>query len=294
MALKGLSDSGSGSTSGLLACLNYAIAKGAKISSNSWGGGTVSSSTERMWDAVLQNNPDHLFVAAAGNENEEVSDTNKKMTCGLKEPNQLCVASSTSRDQRSGFSNYGKNYVHVVAPGSGILSTIPGGKYARKSGTSMACPQVSGFAALIRTMRPELNGQQVRALIENNVQLKSAYTNLVSSGGLIDVGKTLKALKSGGQPDTGCQHTVVTVKTTTKAWGEENSWSIGSCTSNGKFGRNKTVSQTCCLAKGSYSVECKDTYGDGWHGGYLKIGGKNKKFCKSFTNGHKKTESVTI
>ena len=60
----------------------------------------------------------------------------------------------------------------------------------------MACPQVSGFAALIRTMRPDLNGQQVRALIENNVQLKSDYTDLVSSGGLIDVGKTLKALKS--------------------------------------------------------------------------------------------------
>merc|ERR1712226_967242 len=101
-ALKGLSDSGSGSTSGLLKCLNYAIAKGAKISSNSWGGGTVSASVERMWDAVLQNNPDHLFVAAAGNDNEEMSDTNKRMTAGLKEPNQLVVASSTSSDQKVG------------------------------------------------------------------------------------------------------------------------------------------------------------------------------------------------
>ena len=196
MAMKGLSDGGPGSRSGLLKCLNYAIEKGAKISSNSWGGGIVDSSTERMWDAVLQNNPDHLFVAAAGNDREEVSDTNKRMTAGLKEPNQLVVASSDKWDEKSWFSNYGKDYVHVFAPGSEILSTIPGGKYARKSGTSMACPQVSGFAALIRTMRPELNGQQVRAVIENNVQLKSAYTNLVSSGGLIDVGKTLKALKS--------------------------------------------------------------------------------------------------
>ena len=61
----------------------------------------------------------------------------------------------------------------------------------------MACPQVSGFAALIRTMRPDLNAQQVRAVIESNVRVKSEYANLVSSSGLIDVGKTLKALKSG-------------------------------------------------------------------------------------------------
>ena len=197
MALKGLSDKGSGTTSGLLACLNYAIKKGAKISSNSWGGGSIYSSTERMWDAVLQNNPDHLFVAAAGNSNVKITATRRIMSCGLKEANQLCVASSTSRDTRSGFSNYGNEYVHVVAPGSSIMSTIPGGKYKRYSGTSMACPQVSGLAALIRTMRPDLNAQQVRKAIESNVRVKSEYANLVSSSGLIDVGKTLKALKSG-------------------------------------------------------------------------------------------------
>ena len=97
----------------------------------------------------------------------------------------------------SKISNYGNEYVHVVAPGSSIMSTIPGGKYKRYSGTSMACPQVSGLAALIRTMRPDLNAQKVRKAIESNVRVKSDYANLVSSSGLIDVGKTLKALKSG-------------------------------------------------------------------------------------------------
>ena len=123
MALKGLSDSGGGTISGLLACLNYAIDKGAKISSNSWGGGTViGSGTEQIWDNVLRNNLDHLFVAAAGNSNGFIDGTSyKPMTCGLNEPNLLCVASSTSSDTRSGFSNYGKDYVHVFAPGSSIL-----------------------------------------------------------------------------------------------------------------------------------------------------------------------------
>merc|ERR1712165_353925 len=201
MALKGLSDSGGGTISGLLSCLNYAVDKGAKISSNSWGGGTVNG-IESVWDAVLRNNLDHLFVAAAGNSNMEISDSYKSMTCGLKEPNLLCVASSTKNDAKSSFSNYGKDYVHVFAPGSNILSSIPNGKYAKYSGTSMACPQVSGLAALIMTMRDNMSAHQVRQLIEANVRVKSEYASYVSSSGLIDAGATIKALKGGSGNDT--------------------------------------------------------------------------------------------
>merc|ERR1711899_395943 len=183
MALKGLSDSGGGTISGLLACLNYAIDKGAKISSNSWGGGgVISDSLEQMWDAVLKNNLDHLFVAAAGNDNKFIDGVSfKPMTCGLNEPNLLCVASSTRNDARSSFSNYGKDYVHVFAPGSDILSSIPNGRYAEYSGTSMACPQVSGLAALIMTMRDNMSAHQVRQLIEANVRVKAEYASFVSS-----------------------------------------------------------------------------------------------------------------
>ena len=201
MALKGLSDSGGGTISGLLSCLNYAVDKGAKISSNSWGGGTVNG-IEAVWDAVLRNNLDHLFVAAAGNRDMEINDCYKSMTCGLKEPNLLCVASSTKNDERSYFSNYGKDYVHVFAPGSDILSSIPNKKYATYSGTSMACPQVSGLAALIMTMRDNMSAHEVRQLIEANVRVKSEYASFVSSGGLIDVGATIKALKGGFGNDT--------------------------------------------------------------------------------------------
>ncbi|MFN2164853.1 MAG: S8 family serine peptidase, partial [Anaerolineae bacterium] len=49
MALKFLNDSGSGSTSNAIAALNYAIAKGVKVSNNSWGGGSYSQS---LYDAI--------------------------------------------------------------------------------------------------------------------------------------------------------------------------------------------------------------------------------------------------
>merc|ERR1711981_83241 len=102
----------------------------------------------------------------------------------------------------SSFSNYGKKYVHVMAPGSSIYSSLPKNRYASWSGTSMACPQVSGLAALMRSMRATLTGKEVRDMIEANVQKKAAYVDKVSSGGLIDVGATIKALKNSDTATT--------------------------------------------------------------------------------------------
>ena len=199
MAVKGLNDGGSGSYSGLLKALNYAIGQGAKISSNSWGStSSMSDSIEELWDNVLRNNVDHLFVTAAGNSNKFVNNNYKPMACGLNEPNLLCVASSTKTDEKSSFSNYGKDFVHVFAPGSAIFSTFLNNGYKNLSGTSMACPHVSGLAALIMTMSSNLTGKEVKELIEANVQNKTAYKDLVRSGGLIDVAKTIKSLKSKG------------------------------------------------------------------------------------------------
>ena len=57
---------------------------------------------------------------------------------------------------------------------------------------------VSGLAALVMSMRGSLNGAQVKQLIEQNVQKKSQFSGLVSTGGLIDVDKTIGAITGGG------------------------------------------------------------------------------------------------
>ena len=67
------------------------------------------------------------------------------------------------------------------------------------NGTSMACPMVSGLAALVMSMRANLDGAWVKQLIEKNVQSKSQFRGLVTTGGLIDVDRTIKAL-------TNCQN----------------------------------------------------------------------------------------
>ena len=199
MAVKGLSNSGSGTLSGMLNALDYALSKGAKISSNSWGTSGWSNTWDAPWSMVLQNNPQHIFVAAAGNQDQWMDQNNKKMACGLDEPNLLCVASSTKLDRKSCFSNDGKDFVHVFAPGSSIYSTWLNNGYRSLSGTSMACPHASGLAALIMTMNGGLDGAEVRTLIEDNVQPKPYYECLVSSGGLIDMKETIIAAKNPGK-----------------------------------------------------------------------------------------------
>ena len=200
MAVKGLDDTGSGTQSGLFAGFNYAIEMGARISSNSWGSSSDNAeSSSSVWYQVFENNPEHLFVAAAGNDALEINDDYRPRCCGFVQPNVLCVASSTEEYTMSSFSNYGEDYVHVMAPGSQIYSTVLDGLYANMWGTSMATPMVSGLAALVMSMREDLTGEEVRNVIEANVEKNDNYDGLVSSGGCIDVGATILALKE----DTG-------------------------------------------------------------------------------------------
>ena len=82
------------------------------------------------------------------------------------------------------------------------------------------------------------------------------------------------------------------IKTVTKAWGSEVSWTFGKCKSSQRYASRRTYTMSCCLLKGEHTLTCKDSYGDGWHGGYLEIEGK--KYCKDFTAGREKTAKVHI
>lgn len=60
----------------------------------------------------------------------------------------VAVAALTSTGGLASYSNYGATTVDIAAPGSGIVSTLPGGTYGSYSGTSMATPHVTGAMAL--------------------------------------------------------------------------------------------------------------------------------------------------
>lgn len=98
----------------------------------------------------------------------------------------IAVGSVSSDGTRSSFSNYG-DWVDICAPGSGILSTTPGNTYQKMNGTSMACPHVSGVAALIVSYYGGpgfTNDMLKKRLLESSN--KSIISQAYQIGGLVD------------------------------------------------------------------------------------------------------------
>jgi subtilisin family serine protease/subtilisin-like proprotein convertase family protein len=183
MALKFLGANGSGAISNAVKCLDYAVAKGAQISNNSWGGGGYSTAMANALTAAQA--AGHLFVAAAGNSNTN-NDLTPHYPSSYTHENVLAVAATDRNDLRAGFSSYGATSVDLAAPGVGILSTY-GTTYVSMSGTSMATPHVAGAAALVWDAHPTWTYAEVAAALMNTVDVKPNLAGVVATGGRLNV-----------------------------------------------------------------------------------------------------------
>ena len=174
---KFLDASGSGSTSDAIKCIDYMVSlKNAgvnvRVLNNSWGGGGFS---QALADAITASEQaDILFVAAAGNDAVD-NDQNPHYPSNYEHESVLSVASTDRNDNMSDFSQWGLTSVDLGAPGSAILSTVPGNGYATYSGTSMATPHVAGVAALVLSLNPDLSTSELKQLLmdsgDDNAQL---------------------------------------------------------------------------------------------------------------------------
>jgi subtilisin family serine protease len=184
MPLKFLDDTGSGSTSGAISAINYATAKGVKLTNNSWGGGGYS---QALYDAInAAGQQGALFIAAAGNESSN-TDILPAYPASYNLANIISVASTTNTDGLSSFSNYGLTSVDLGAPGSGIYSTLPNNSYGTYSGTSMASPHVAGAAALVWSQNPTWTAQQVKNALMNTGDSIAALAGKTVSGKRLNV-----------------------------------------------------------------------------------------------------------
>jgi thermitase len=166
MPVKVLNDQGIGTMTDVARGIIWAADNGAHVLSLSLGG---NAGTQQLADAVNYAwNRGCVVVAAAGN-----NGSNAPFYPAAYE-NALAVAASDPNDRLTDFSQYG-TWVDIAAPGSSILSTVPGNRYEAWSGTSMACPHVAGAAALIWSCVPSLTNQQLRLALENNADPVQPY-----------------------------------------------------------------------------------------------------------------------
>jgi subtilisin family serine protease len=184
MPLKFLNDQGSGTLSNAIKAINYATAKGVKLTNNSWGGGPY---TQALYDAIdAAGQAGALFIAAAGNSGQN-ADIYPMYPAAYNLPNIISVASTTRTDSLSWFSNYGLTSVDLGAPGSDIYSLAPGGGYATLSGTSMASPHVAGAAALLWSQNPTWTAQQVKNTLMNTGDPLASLAGKTVSGKRLNV-----------------------------------------------------------------------------------------------------------
>ncbi|MFO0163275.1 MAG: S8 family serine peptidase [Microcystis sp.] len=162
MPVKVLSDSGSGSYSGVAQGIRYAVDNGADVINMSLGGGSTVSVVQSALQYASSSGV--IVVMAAGNE-------------GAAQPGYpafnatswgLAVGAVDSSNQMASFSNRaGSNSSmrYVTAPGVQVYSTLPNGGYGFLNGTSMAAPHVAGVVALMLNANPNLTDAQVRQII---------------------------------------------------------------------------------------------------------------------------------
>ena len=143
-AVRVLSCSGSGSTSGVIAGVNWVAQNRVRpaVANMSLGGGISTSLDTAVNNAI---NAGVTFAIAAGNSNTNASNSSPARVAAA-----ITVGSSTINDARSSFSNFG-SVVDIFAPGSSITSAWSTSNTATAtiSGTSMASPHVAGVAARI-------------------------------------------------------------------------------------------------------------------------------------------------
>jgi len=176
---------GDATLSSLIGCMEYCRVNHAPIVSGSYGGPGFSQAESMMIDLAAEE-IDQLYIVAAGNENADNDVTPTYPAC-YPQQNVLSVASSGETDLASTFTNYGQWSVDLAAPGEDIISTSPGGGYIANSGTSMACPHVSGAAALLKAINPGLGAVAMKHMLMGWGDELPNLSNLMVSGKRLNV-----------------------------------------------------------------------------------------------------------
>ncbi len=194
-------------TASLTAGVNYAVAQGARVINMSLG--LTGANTDPALASAISSAAaaDVLLVAAAGNTPGD------GLYYPASDPNVLAVGALGRSDALACYSarpQPGQKRLDLVAPGGNagsggpncnqfgpddLLVLSPPSGYRLDAGTSFAAPQISGAAALIRALRPDLSAVQVGKLLTSSARS-------VSGGPLLDVGAAIAAAEALDVPVT--------------------------------------------------------------------------------------------
>ena len=202
MAVRIIGSEQTGFISDAVEGIKYAVDNGATVLSNSWrvyrSWSSYNPSDENV--ELLRKAIDYagskgvIFVAAAGNESKNLDTSLKEdpMWPGGYEglPNLVVVAASDENNKMASFSNFGAGHVMVAAPGTDIISTVPGNKWRGMSGTSMASPLVAGSLARGLSASYDFT-RAISHMVETSTPMDN-WKSRAKAGGVIELSEYLK------------------------------------------------------------------------------------------------------
>lgn len=170
--------------------IKYAVDNGAHIINMSFG---KPLSPDKKWvDQMVRYAEEKgvLIVHGAGNEATNI-DVKPRYPSNVYDDGKTATnwinvgASDKTNDEKvtASFSNFGKQNVHLFAPGMKIISTDSSNTYSMNSGTSLSAPVVSGVAALLLSYYPDLTPQQLIALLQGTARVVEQKVLEPASGG---------------------------------------------------------------------------------------------------------------
>jgi len=188
-----------GYTSDAIAAIQYAEKMGVSIINCSFG------STENniaLKDAMASSGI--LFVTAAGNKSLNLDET-PVYPASYPFENIVTVGSMDSNGLVSDYSNYG-NAIDVVAPGSNVLSTVPGDRYDYFSGTSQSAAYVTGVAALLKSYKPDMTASDMANRIKTSTRINTAIKGKIPTQAVVDAlsvlnGTAVKVIEENKIPE---------------------------------------------------------------------------------------------
>ena len=189
-----------GNTDTLLKAIEYAVDRGAKVINLSLGG-----PCSRIDLLLLEHHPlfaklrekDVLLIIAAGNENTDI-DEHPVSPASLDIPNSIVVMATDPDGQPARefdaaagewkqYTNWGRNTVHIAAPGTMILGIPSVDATSYGNGTSYATPIVTAAAALLWGLHPEWDGATVKRAILETARQVEGLDDKCLTGGMLDL-----------------------------------------------------------------------------------------------------------
>lgn len=173
-------------SSTIATAFDYAGSLGVAVVNASLGGPGYSTA---VTDAIKAH-PNTLYVIAAGNDGVDAANY---YPCNADAANVVCVGATDSNDARASFSNYSSTAVDLFAPGTSIISTIPG-SYGYMQGTSMATPHVAGAAALLAGARPNATSAALKSALLGSVDPVAGLSGYAVTGGRLHAAAAMDAV----------------------------------------------------------------------------------------------------